>query len=405
MIEQLKKIYYRIYQRILYFVSFFVKFKEPQVIDKEDNFHSVLEILDYHNIQRVMLVTDEGIIKLGFHEQLIQLLTKYGKKITVYDKTLTNPTIDNIEEAYAIFLHKQCQAFIVLGGGSPIDCAKAVAARFVQPKKSLSMMKGLLKVRKKIPLFIAIPTTSGTGSEATVASVITDAKTHEKYAINDPHLIPHYALFYPSLTSKMPPNITAYTGMDALVHALEAYLGRSNTNKTKTRAKMAIKLIHEYLLVAYKEPNNLHARHQMQWAAYHAGVAFTRAYVGYVHCLAHQLGGFYNVPHGLANAVILPYVLEIYGCSIDNKLAELSDLLRLTKLSLSNKEKATSFRNWIDDLEHNLNIPKKLVGIINDTDVGVMVDRAYKEGNPTYPVPVILNKKQLKSVYDQIRSE
>ena len=232
----------------------------------------------------------------------------------LYDKTVANPTTENVEEAKEQYLQKKCQAIIAFGGGSSMDCAKAVGARIVKPKQSLAQMKGILKIHKKLPLLIAIPTTAGTGSETTLSAVITDSKTRHKYPINDFSLIPHYAVLDPEMTKTLPPTLTATTGMDALTHAIEAYIGRSTTKETRKDALEAIQLIFANIEQAYQNGQDSNARKNMLQAAYLAGNAFSRSYVGYVHAVAHSLGGKYNTPHGLANAVLLPCLLYTSRC-------------------------------------------------------------------------------------------
>jgi alcohol dehydrogenase len=283
-----------------------------------------------------------------------------------------------------------------------MDCAKGVGARIARPEKMVPQMKGELKIRKKIPPLFAIPTTAGTGSEATVAAVISNNETHEKYAINDMSLIPHYAVLDPMLTINLPPHLTAATGMDALTHAVEAYIGKSNTDETRQCSRDAVKLIFDYLPEAYRNGKNLEARTKMQKAAYLAGVAFTRAYVGYVHAIAHTLGGFYSVPHGLANAIILPHVLEYYGESVYEPLAELADLIKISNSTETIETKAKKFIEAIKFLNKEMDIPSKVSGI-NEDDLPLMVDRAYHEANPLYPVPKILSKKELLTLYQIIK--
>ena len=263
-------------------------------------------------------------------------------------------------------------------------------------------MKGVLKVLKAIPPLYAIPTTSGTGSEATIAAVITNSKTHEKYAVNDTALIPHYAVLDPSLTLALPKHITSTTGMDALTHAVEAYIGRSNTNETKTMSKAAVKLIVDNIYEAYSNGVNIVARENMQKASYYAGIAFTRAYVGNVHAIAHTLGGFYSTPHGLANAVILPYVLKAYGTSVHQKLSELEDVISESSNQENIEIKANRFIERITVLNKKMNIPDKINGI-NDEDISLMVERAFHEANPLYPVPKIFTREDLKTVYYEIK--
>lgn len=283
-----------------------------------------------------------------------------------------------------------------------MDCAKGVGSRVAKPNKSIPKMKGVLKVLKKLPPLFAIPTTSGTGSEATLAAVVSNSETHEKYAIMDTSLIPHFAVLDPLLTVKLPPHITAATGMDALTHAVEAFIGRSNTKNTTNQSMTAVKLIFENLYESYSNGTNLTARSNMQKAAYLAGMAFTRAYVGYVHAIAHTLGGFYSVPHGLANAIILPYVLEYYGDSVHLALAELAAAAGISDPSDSAENNANKFISAIKNMNEMMDIPKKVSGIV-ECDIPLMVERAYKEANPLYPVPRILAKDDLFQLYQLIK--
>src|SRR5699024_1348752 len=235
----------------------------------------------------------------------------------------------------------------------------------------------------------AVPTTAGTGAEATIAAVVSNSKTNEKYPLMDTVLLPQYAVLDPLLTTKLPPHITSVTGMDALTHAIESYIGRSNTKNTKQWSIDATKLIFENLYEAYINGDNITARKHMQKAAYLAGMAFTRAYVGYVHAIAHTLGGFYNTPHGLANAIILPHVLEYYGKSVHQPLAELADAINISRPDDTNEQKANKFIEAIKELNNRMDIPNRVDGII-DNDIPTMVQRALEEGNPLYPVPKIL---------------
>ena len=251
----------------------------------------------------------------------------------VYDGLKPNPTVQNVEDGLILYSENESKVIIAIGGGSAMDCGKAIGARAVNPKRSLSNMRGILKVFHQLPLLIAIPTTAGTGSETTLACVITDPKKHDKYALMDFPLIPSYAVLDTQMTRTLPPSLTATTGMDALTHAIEAYIGRSTTKETRSLALHAVKLIFENIQIAYEDGSDETARRNMALASYQAGIAFSKSYVGYVHAVAHSLGGMYDTPHGLANAVILPYVLELYGSTIHKKLHDLSDAAGLSRPS------------------------------------------------------------------------
>ncbi len=390
-----KKMYCRIYQGAFKIALPILPYREPVTLN------SVLDIKDVlksNNISRALLVTDKGLRERGLTTSLEEDLNANEIALSVYDGTVPNPTIDCIEEGLEVYLKNNCECIIAFGGGSVMDCAKIIGARVVKPNKPVEKMKGLLKIRKTLPLLIAIPTTAGTGSETTLAAVITDSKTHFKYPINDFCLIPKYAVLDPSLTYALPKSLTATTGMDALTHAIEAYIGRSTTKKTREASLTACKLIFENILTAYTNGKNKQARENMLKASYLAGVAFTRSYVGYVHAVAHSLGGKYGTPHGLANAVILPYFLNHYGKSAHKKLKQIAVYCGLANESDSPKVASSKIINKITELNANMGIPNKIEGI-KDKDIPALAVLAEKEGNPLYPVPKLMTAKELEEIY------
>lgn len=396
------KAYCRAYQRTLKFLSPILTWREPELIEGANCVEKFPEVIKSIGINKILIVTDSDIRSLGLINGLLEALKTSQIEFFIYDNTVPNPTIENIEEALELYQNSECQGIIAFGGGSPMDCAKGVGARVARPEKSITQMKGQFKIRKEIPPLFAVPTTSGTGSEATIAAVITDSQSHEKYAIIDLNLMPHYAVLDPLLTIKLPATITAATGLDALTHAVEAYIGKSNTIVTRKYSIEAVRLIYGNLYEAYSNGSNQAARENMQKAAFLAGAAFTRAYVGNVHAIAHTLGGFYSVPHGLANAVILPYVLEHYGKTVHKPLAELADAAGITDGSETIDQKAVKFINSIKTLNSKMDIPTKVSGI-KDSDIPIMADRALKEANPLYPVPKIFNKDDMLKIYGLIK--
>ncbi|WP_199689962.1 iron-containing alcohol dehydrogenase [Clostridium sp. 1xD42-85] len=382
------------------FASKLLKWRTPTVITGKNSLQELPELLLQKGHKRILMVTDKGIREAGLLDQLCSYLQGANIHYVIYDKTISNPTIKNIEEALSAFRDQQCEAIIALGGGSVMDCAKIVGARYAR-NKPIPKMKGQLKVRTETPSLYAIPTTAGSGSEGTLAAVVSNPDTSEKYAINDPVLIPNYALLDPQLLVKLPPIITATTGMDALTHAIEAFIGKSNTKETRAWSKEAVKLIFENLERSYTNGDDLKARENMQFAAYLAGIAFTRAYVGYVHAIAHTFGGFYQVPHGLANAIILPYVLEYYDTEVYNSLAELTDVVSPRNSLNSSKQKALWFINEIKRMNRAMHIPEKLAAIDQEV-IPKMVERTLQEANPLYPVPKILTKQDMYYLYKQM---
>ena len=397
----LRKCYYRINQKVLKFLMRFMNWSEPELIEGEGSILKLPAFIKNKGITRVLVVTDQGLMKLHLLDQLFDELKNTGLEYFVFDNVQPNPTVENVEECRKVYLDNYCQGIIAFGGGSPMDCAKAAAARVSNPKKSIRKMRGYLKVNKKLPPFFAVPTTAGTGSETTLAAVISNPSTHEKNAISDPHLKPKYAVLDPNLTLGLPPHITSTTGMDALTHAVEAYIGKSNVKSTIKYAEDAVILIHANLEKVYSNGKDIQARNNMLKASYLAGNAFTRAFVGYVHAIAHNLGGMYGTPHGLANAVILPYVLEWYGASIYKPLSKLADLINLTDKAATNEEKAKAYIAEIKRMNKAMNIPEKF-DFIKEEDIPTLVTRALKEGNPGYPVPRIMNKKDCEEVIRSI---
>ena len=391
----LRKIYCRAFQKAFHIAIPFLPYRKPKIAG---SVRELPEIIMRHKCTHVLIITDGGIMKLGLTRRLEKALKEAGIPYTIYDKTVANPTTVNVREALELYHKEGCDAIIGFGGGSSMDCAKAVGACAVKPNQSLAQMKGILKIYKKLPLLIAIPTTAGTGSETTLAAVITDAETRHKYAINDFPLIPRYAVLDPKVTLSLPPFITATTGMDALTHAVEAYIGNSTTPGTRKNALDAVRLIFENLDTAYTDGNNIEARRNMLRASYFAGCAFTKSYVGYVHAIAHSLGGKYNVPHGLANAVILPMVLETYGDSITHKLRNLAVTAGLCDTHEDDKTAARMFIDAIKDMKKRFNIGDTIPEI-KEEDIPKLAHYADKEGNPLYPVPVLMDAHELEKFY------
>lgn len=396
----LRKIYCRAFQKAFHIAIPFLPYRKPKIAG---SVKELPKIIMRHKCTHVLIITDGGIMKLGLTRRLEKALKEAGIPYTIYDKTVANPTTVNVREALELYHKEGCDAIIGFGGGSSMDCAKAVGACVVKPNQSLAQMKGILKVHKKLPLLMAVPTTAGTGSETTLAAVITDADTRYKYAINDFPLIPRYAVLDPKVTLSLPPFITATTGMDALTHAVEAYIGNSTTIDTRRDALKAVKLIFENIDIAYEHGDNIQARRNMLHASFYAGCAFTKSYVGYVHAVAHSLGGQYNVPHGLANAILLPLVLREYGSCIDKKLHRLAIAAGLADKNTPDHEAAELFIRAIEEMKERLGIVN-IVKEIQETDIPKLAHYADKEANPLYPVPKLMDASELEKFYYMLMS-
>lgn len=394
----LKTAFCRIFQSVFRLALPFLPYREPTIISSCEE---IYKVINKENIQSLLIVTDKGIVANGLVKPMESVLQKCNVNYVIYDETLPNPTVENVDNALSIYHQNKCTALIAIGGGSPMDCAKAVGARVIYPKKSVNQLGGMLKVLRKLPTLIAVPTTAGTGSETTLAALITDPKKHHKYALMSFPLIPHYAVLDAKLTYSLPPHLTSTTGMDALTHAVEAYIGRSTTKETRKLALSATKLIFDNIETAYNNGAEHLARENMLIASYKAGIAFSKSYVGYIHAVAHSLGGKYGTPHGFANAVLMPYVLEAYGNKAYKKLYQLGLVAGVCSNSDSYKAGAEKFINAIRKLNYNMGIPEKISGI-KEEDIPAMARYAEKEANPLYPVPKLMTQKELEKFYYQV---
>ncbi len=394
----IKKIGCRIFQIGFRAALPVLPYREPKIIESCLKLNNVLK---KENIKSVLIVTDKGIMSNGLVAPVEDVLKKNNIKYIIFDKTQPNPTVKNVEEALELYKRNNCNCLIAIGGGSSMDCAKALGAKVAYPKKTVGQMKGILRVLRKLPTLIAIPTTAGTGSEVTLASIITDSEKQHKYALMSFPLIPHYAVLDASLTYSLPPHLTSTTGMDALTHAVEAYIGRSTSKETRKLALGATTLIFENIEIAYADGKNHQARENMLHAAYKAGVAFSKSYVGYIHAVAHSLGGQYGTPHGLANAVIMPYVLETYGKSVYKKLHKLGSVAGICDRKDSYEIGAKKFIEAIKKLNKDMGIPDKLKDIRKE-DISIMAKHAEKEANPLYPVPKLMTRKELENFYYKV---
>ncbi len=358
-------------------------------------------VLKKLGVKKVLVVTGRHVGK-SIAPEIIENIRLSGLEAVHYSEVTANPTTTTVYEIKDMYMKEGCDGFLAIGGGSPIDAAKAAACLCARPRATLNDLAGLLKIMKNIPPFVAVPTTSGTGSETTMAAVVTDAETHHKYAIMDPHIIPDYAVMDPELVVGLPQKTTSATGMDALCHAVESYVSVMNKpEKSRRYAEEATVLIFKYLERAYNDGSDMEAREKLMEAAYKAGWSFGRTGVGNVHAIAHTLGGLYNTAHGLANAVILPIVLEDYGKAVYKPLARLAELAGI-KTDGSDEEKAKAFIAEIYAMNKRMDMPEGFA-FIEEKDIPQMCAYACSEANPTYPVPVIYDKPHFEKLIREIK--
>ncbi|MBX3674372.1 MAG: iron-containing alcohol dehydrogenase [Burkholderiales bacterium] len=346
--------------------------------------------------RRILIVTDTQIVKLGLLKGLTAALRAAGTQFVVFDAVTADAPIPVVEKGIAFFQRRGCDAIVAFGGGSPMDAAKVIAyavANRKPPRKLVGYFKGL---RAPVPVY-AVPTTAGTGSEVTVAAVISDPDAGQKLVIADSRLVPVMAALDPSLMVGLPPMVTAATGMDALTHAVEAFIGQWATDYTDRMALAAVGLVFANLRTAHKEGRNLEARERMALAATYAGLAFTRANVGYVHAIAHQLGGKYHVPHGLANAILLPHVLRFLAPAVTKRLARLAVAAGVGKGVERPPVLARRFIESVEKLNRDLRIPRTVVAL-KEADIPALARAACREADTNYPVPKYMSAEDCEGV-------
>jgi len=350
--------------------------------------------------KKILIVTDRVVAEMGLPDALTKALSEGGTAHVIFDAIMPDAPIPLIEQGIAFYRKEGCDAIVAFGGGSPMDAAKTIAlavANKKPPRQLVGYFKGL---RHPVPLY-AVPTTAGTGSEVTVAAVVSDPKTNRKLVIADTRLVPAMAALDPSLMTGLPRHVTAATGMDALTHAIEAFIGNWSTGYTDRMALAAVGMIYDNLRIAYRNGKNLAAREQMALASTYAGLAFTRANVGYVHAIAHQLGGKYHTPHGLANAIMLPHVLKFLSPAIIKKLAVLAVRAKAGNEGERAAVRAKKFLDSIDALSRDLGIPRHL-DALREADIPELAKAACWEADTNYPVPRYMSPGTCEELLRQV---
>lgn len=377
--------------------------REPELISGKGSIKQLPSVLQKLKVDRVLIVSGPTVGR-KIVPAIAENLVANGIIVEHYDQVEANPSVETVEAIRKQYLDTGCNGFLGIGGGSPMDAAKAAAARVARPKTSIDKMGGLLRVLAKVPPIVCVPTTAGTGSEATMGAVVSNHAEHHKYAIMDFSITPLYAVLDPEVTVGMSPFITATTGIDALTHAVEAYVTWSyHTDDSNRNAEEAVVKIFRYLERAYKDGSDLEAREQMLIASYQAGLAFNRAAVGYVHAIAHAIGGIYGTAHGLANSVILPIVLEDYGEAVYPQLAHLAELTGI-KDTGTEAEKARAFIGAIRAMNKRMDLPTGFE-FLKEEDFDEIISRAMAEALVVYSVPVVYNRERCRHVLNRIKLE
>lgn len=395
-----KVFFFRIWQFLLKLSTPLLFFRTPQLFTGPGSSLKLCEHIAGTGVKSLLVVTDAMLVKIGLLNPLLDRLRQLGVSPVVYDGVLPNPTIEQIENGLALLKQQKCTAILAIGGGSSIDAAKVIAARATNPYKIVHM-SGLLRVAFKLLPMYAVPTTAGTGSEVTIAAVVSDPASTRKFAIMSPRLVPLAAALDGALMTGLPPPITAATGMDALTHAVEAYVSRNRTQKTDLEALEATRLIMQNLPVAVRDGKNVEARQNMALASFKAGVAFTTAGVGYVHAIAHNFGAYYHVPHGLANAIILPRVLEFSLPAVTGRLAQLAAVSGLKQGGESDEQLARAFIQRIKDMNREFGIPTQ-VDKLREEDIPEITGKALFEAHAFYAVPRYMDRPECEAFIRQM---
>ncbi|MCV6614040.1 MAG: iron-containing alcohol dehydrogenase [Cellvibrionaceae bacterium] len=352
--------------------------------------------------RKAIIVTDKILVELGLIEPISQALEAAGVDNVIYSGVTPDPVWPVVEEGLAQLRAEQCDTVIGIGGGSSMDAAKVIALAAANSQTNPRELTGLRKGKQApLPTFL-IPTTAGTGSEVTIAAVVSDPDTHEKNLIGDTRIIPKATALDPALMVGMPAGVTAATGMDALTHAIEAYIGEWPSEETDMLAKAAVKLIFDNLHTAVENGSDMAAREAMALASYYAGMAFSKAMVGYVHAIAHQLGGKYGIPHGLANAVVLPEVLEYSKDAASHRLAELAIHTGLGEHYEGDGALGRKLIDRVKELNQQVGIPTGFEQI-QTADIPAMASAALTEAHGAYPVPEYLDQAECEAMIARLQ--
>ena len=396
----IKVIFYRFLMSLLKLVTVFIPAPKPTIYSGSGSAGKMCATIGHFGVKRVLVVTDAMLVKLGIVSGITDELERLGVEFVLFDEILPDPTYDAVEKGVSVALENNTDGILAIGGGSAMDAAKIIAARATNAKP-IQKLTGILKVSvPTLPLFV-VPTTAGTGSETTIAAVVSDPNTNQKTPVIDPKLVPIAAALDPTLMLGLPPAITAATGMDALTHAIESYLSKHAAPDTDHYAMAAVTMIMHNLPICYQEGNNEQAREAMALASFYAGAAFTKANLGYVHAIAHQFGAFYHTPHGLANAIVLPHILEYSKTAATSRLAELGVAIGVGEAGEDDLVLAQKFVDAVKALNVTIGIPASL-DKLKEQDVASIASNALKEAHYLYPVPRYMDINQCKTIVRQM---
>jgi alcohol dehydrogenase len=395
--------FYKAIMQVLKLAGKLIPQTQPFIFTGKDAALALTKLIIEQDKQHVFIVTDAVLNKLGIANKICEQLALHNVNVTVFDQVTPDPSESVVNDGIALLKAQQCDLVLAIGGGSSIDAAKMMAV-LAHSGQTIKGVAGLLKIKKfGLPLCV-IPTTSGTGSEVTMAAVITDTDSQSKSLIVSPKMLAMATALDPLMMSGMPAKITADTGFDALTHAIEAYLSTYANAQTDQFSLTAIKLIFKQLPQCYHHGDDLDARQALALASCYAGLAFNKTNVGYVHAISHQIGAKYHSPHGFTNAVVLPFILEFYCQSCEQRLAEMAAAIGINTSLMSADEAAKQFIRAVKTLQKEVAIPAKLA-CINQQDITELSKSALQEAHYFYPVPKYLTRQQCETILHSLCSD
>jgi alcohol dehydrogenase len=394
--EKIQVLFFKITIYLTRFILMIMPEYKPTVFCGKGSSQQLIESIGHLGAKKIMIVTDAVLVKVGVIKPIQKALAAQGIEVEVFDGVEPDPNFSVVDAGIAKMNDSKCDSILAIGGGSSIDAAKVIALA-VSSKKTARQVIGLYKGRNKMLPLYAIPTTSGTGSEVTIAAVVSDSETQEKLLVIDGKVVPLMVALDAEITQGMPPHITAATGLDALTHSVESYVSYINDPSCNQYALTACRMIMKNLTKAYDDGKDLDARGAMAIASYSGGIALSKNFLGYVHSIAHQFGGRYHTPHGIANAIILPYVLEFSKPAITDQLAALAKESELGEASDSNAVLADKFIAKIKAMKEHMQIPETLEAL-KEEDVVSIAEGALEDAHKTYPVPLYMNQMECEQL-------
>lgn len=401
----LRKPLLRAFKTFMAYSMYLVPPQKSEVIEGPGCVAKLPNMIRSGGCKKPLVVTDPVLMKLGLLKSLFAAFDAIRMPYALYDGVQPDPSIENIEEAYALYVKNGCDCVAGFGGGSSMDTAKVVAARVARPRLTAKKLGGYFKVMlpipARVPRIFAVPTTAGTGAETTSAAVVTDVKENKKYTVNDFLIHPHYIALDPELTLGLPPFFTAITALDALAHSTEGYIGGGHCAMSDTYTEMAVKMIFDTIDKVVKNGKDVEARRQMLLASYYSGIVLNRALTGYVHPFAHKIGGMYHLPHGRVIGAVMPFVFEYYGKTVVKRLGRLADVIGVSKPGMDDAAKAAAFIGAIRDFCKKYGIGATIPEL-KEPDYPEIANSIHWECIP-YPVPKIMNNDDVFAILKKIQ--